>query len=164
MDDQAPTLHLLCGKIAAGKSTHARQLASAPRTVLISEDHWISHLYEGELTSFDDYVRCSRRLRGLMGEHVEALLHAGLSVVLDFAANTLNSRQWMRGIIEHTGARHELHFFDLPDAVCKARLRRRNASGAHEFAASEADYETITAYFIPPSPEEDFNVIVYTEA
>jgi predicted kinase len=32
------TLHMLCGKIAAGKSTLARQLADVPFTVLLSED------------------------------------------------------------------------------------------------------------------------------
>lgn len=163
MSDDAPTLHLLCGKIAAGKSTHAKHLASAPATVLISEDRWISHLYQGDIASFDDYLRCSARLRDLMSEHAEALLLAGVSVVLDFAANTVASRQWMRGIIERSGARHQLHFFDIPDAVCKARLKQRNAAGAHEFAATEADFDVITAYFVPPGPDEDFNVIHYTE-
>ena len=37
-----PTLHLVCGKIAAGKSTLANRLANAPATVLISEDYWMS--------------------------------------------------------------------------------------------------------------------------
>jgi hypothetical protein len=38
----------------------------------------------------------------------------------------------------------------MRDAVCKVRLRARNASGSHEFAASEADFEIITSYFGPP--------------
>src|SRR6516165_1079477 len=33
-----PTLYLLCGKVAAGKSTLARRLAERPATLLISED------------------------------------------------------------------------------------------------------------------------------
>ncbi len=37
MPDLSPTLHMLCGKIAAGKSTLAASLASAPRTVLIAD-------------------------------------------------------------------------------------------------------------------------------
>jgi predicted kinase len=39
------TLYLLCGKIAAGKSTLARRLAARPATLLISEDHWTSNLF-----------------------------------------------------------------------------------------------------------------------
>ncbi|KOQ73273.1 hypothetical protein ABW45_17885 [Stenotrophomonas maltophilia] len=36
----APTLHLVCGKIGAGKSTLSQQLALKQRHVLISEDAW----------------------------------------------------------------------------------------------------------------------------
>ena len=45
------TLYLLCGKIGAGKSTLARQLAARPATVLISEDHWNATLFPDELKS-----------------------------------------------------------------------------------------------------------------
>jgi predicted kinase len=98
------TLHLLCGKMAAGKSTQARKLASQPGTVLISQDEWLASLYPGELNTLEDYVRCSTCLNGVMAAHVEALLRAGLSVVLDFPANTVKSRQWMKAIFERTGA------------------------------------------------------------
>jgi predicted kinase len=54
MPSNKATLHLLCGKIAAGKSTHAAQLGSLPDTVVVSEDHWLSRLYPGEMTAFKD--------------------------------------------------------------------------------------------------------------
>lgn len=164
MPSETATLHLLCGKIAAGKSTLARRLAAEPGTLLISEDHWLARLYPEEITRFEDYLRCSGRLRGVMAEHVEALLRAGLSVVLDFPANTPEQRRWLRGIFEAAGAAHRLHHLDLPDAVCKARLRERNAAGEHDFAPSEADYDLITGHFVPPVPEEGFEVVVYGEA
>lgn len=62
-----PTLHLICGKIASGKSTLAGRLASEPKTVLISEDEWLSRLYPGEITTLTDYVRFASRLRDVMG-------------------------------------------------------------------------------------------------
>lgn len=158
-----PTLHLLCGKIAAGKSTLADRLAAAPATVAIAEDAWLSRLYGDEITSVQDYVRCSARLRDAMGGHVEALLRAGLSVVLDFPANTVATRQWMRGIFEAAGAAHRLHYLDVPNAVCKARLKERNRAGTHAFAASDAEFDAITSHFVPPSTEERFNVIVHAE-
>jgi predicted kinase len=43
------TLYLLCGKVAAGKSTLARRLAARPATLLISEDHWTSNLFADDL-------------------------------------------------------------------------------------------------------------------
>jgi len=157
------TLHLLCGKMAAGKSTQARKLASQPGTVLISQDEWLASLYPGELNTLEDYVRCSTRLNGVMAVHVEALLRAGLSVVLDFPANTVKSRQWMKAIFERTRVAHRLYYLDVPDAECKRRLRLRNESGSHEFAPSEADFDQFTRYFVPPAPEEGFNVITISD-
>ncbi|MBX9942462.1 MAG: ATP-binding protein [Reyranella sp.] len=164
MTVQETTLHMLCGKIAAGKSTLARRLADAPATLLISEDYWLARLHGEEQRTVDDYIRNSRRLRDAMGGHVEALLGAGLSVVLDFPANTVASRRWMRGICDSAGVGHRLHFLDVPDDVCRARLQARNAAGTHEFAASDAEFEVITGYFQPPSPEEGFTVIVHRHA
>jgi len=163
MPDGETTLHLVCGKIASGKSTLAGQLAKQPASVLITEDHWLSRLYPDEIISVKDYVRCSRRLRGVMGEHVTSLLSAGLSVVLDFPANTVDIRAWMRGISENAGVENRLHYLEVSDTVCKARLRQRNADGGHDFAASEADYDVVTSYFVPPSADEGFNISVYSE-
>jgi predicted kinase len=155
------TLHMLCGKIAAGKSTLTTALSGAPSTVTLSEDSWLSRLYPGEINSIADYVRCAARLRETIAPHVEALLRAGLSVVLDFPANTLASRAWMRGIIDGSGARHVLHVLDVPDAVCRARLHARNAAGDHDFAATDAEFDAITASFVAPTPEEGFEIVVH---
>lgn len=102
------TLHMLCGKIAAGKSSLAARLAAAPHTVALSEDHWLARLYPGQINSVADYVRHAAQLREAIAPHVEALLGAGLSVVLDFPAHTVANRAWMRGIIERSGAQHVL--------------------------------------------------------
>lgn len=160
---ETPTLHMICGKIAAGKSTLARRLADAPATILISEDVWLSTLYRDEQRTVAEYARNSRRLREVMGSHIEALVRAGLSVVLDFPANTIANRQWMRGLFEKAGVAHRLHFIDMPDAVCKARLRQRNAAGTHEFTVSDAEFDEITSYFVPPSAAEGFETTVYGE-
>jgi len=152
------TLHLVCGKIAAGKSTLCARLASAPGTVLISEDSWLKRLYGEEMRDVADYVRAAAKLRSAMGPHVAALLRAGVDVVLDFPANTVLTRAWMKEVAEEAGARHVLHWLDVDDSTCLARLRRRNAEGGHDFAASEADFALVTRYFEAPSPEEGLTV------
>jgi predicted kinase len=156
-----PMLHLLCGKAASGKSTLAARLAAAPGTVLIAEDYWTSRLWPEELRTIADYSKYSRRLRSAMGGHVVALLGAGLSVVLDFPANTPAFRQWMREIVERSGADHTLHFLDVTNEECKARLRRRNESGQHEFTVSDEEFDQITSHFVPPMPDEGFKVVTY---
>jgi predicted kinase len=157
-----PTLHLFCGKIASGKSTLARRLAARPATLLISEDHWTSNLFADDLKTIEDYARYSARLRAAMGPHVVDVLRQGLSVSLDFQANTVRVRSWMRSLITQADAAHELHLLDVSDTICKQRLRDRNAGGEHPFQVSEADYDLFTRYFVPPGPGEGFNVVVHT--
>lgn len=153
-----PTLHLLCGKIAAGKSTLAARLAAAPGTLRISEDDWLAALWGPEMAGIDDYLRCSARLRGAMEPHVAALLRAGVSVVLDFPANTVETRAWMRRVIDETGADHLLHLLDVPDALCLARMQARAAAGEHPFTVTEAQFRRMTGHFAPPGPEEGFTL------
>ena len=155
------TLYLVCGKIAAGKSTLARHLASLPATLLISEDDWTSTLFFDVLKTINDYDRVSERLHTAMAPHIVDILRQGLSVVLDFPANTVEQRRWMRSLIDQTGVAHELHLLDVPDAVCKERLAKRNASGEHPFQVSEAEYDLFTSYFEPPRPEENFNIVLH---
>jgi predicted kinase len=158
------TLHMICGKIGAGKSTLAARLTEQPATVGISEDAWLACLYKDEQKTIEDYVRNSRRLREVMSDHIVTLLEAGLSVVLDFPANTPASRQWMRSLFERAGADYQLHFLDVPDDVCKARLRARNAAGTHAYNVSEAEFDLFTSYFVPPSADEGFEVTFHDES
>ena len=161
---EVATLHLLCGKIAAGKSTLAAELAAAPGTVLVSEDDWLDALFAEELSSAADYVRCASRLRAAMGPHITSLLNAGVSVVLDFPANTIETRAWMRGILESTDASHRLHLLTTPDALCLERLRQRNAGSDHPFQVTEAQFRRFAEYFQPPAPEEGFNLVVHDDS
>lgn len=126
-----PMLHMVCGKIGAGKSTLTRRLADAPATVLISEDAWLAALYPGEIVDLPDYVRTSTRLKQVMAEHVVALLAAGVSVVLDFPANTASSRAWARGIFEKAGWRTGSISW-----MCPTRSARRGFARAMQAAST----------------------------
>jgi len=159
MSANKAVLHLLAGKICAGKSSLAAELGRQPQTVIISEDRWLAGLYREEMATIRDYVRCSARLRSVMEPHLVDLLRSGVSIVLDFPANTVANRAWMRGIIEASGCAHMLHYLDVPDDVCKARLRQRNAAGAHEFAATDAQFDRISAHFEAPAECEGFKIV-----
>lgn len=161
MPSNEPTLHLVCGKIAAGKSTLVNELGRQPGTVVVREDFWLARLYPGEQKSLADYVRNSTRLRSAMGPHLIDLLRNGLSVALDFPANTPGSRAWMRTLFERAGCAHRLHWLDVADEECKARLRRRNESGEHEFAVTVEDFDLFTAHFVPPAADEGFEVVLH---
>jgi hypothetical protein len=63
----------------------------------------------------------------------------------------------MRGLFEDGKASHELHFLDVPDEVCRARLHARKAAGLDGVTDAEFDY--VTRFFVPPDASEGFNVI-----
>ena len=159
---EQPTLHLLCGKIASGKSTLSAKLGSSPGTVIVREDLWLAALFAEEMHSISDYVQYSSRLRSAMKPHLVSLLKAGLSVVLDFPANTQTNREWMMSIIKESGASNKLHYLKVSDDVCKSRLRVRNAEGGHEFSATDQQFEIITRYFSEPMADEGFDIVEYS--
>jgi predicted kinase len=163
MIHDAPTLHMVCGKIAAGKTTLCQRLAT-PGRIVIAQDHWMSKLFRDELLSVEDYIRLVPRLHQAMGPHVVDLLHAGLSVVLDWPANTIASRAWMRGIFTAAGAAHRLHVLDVPDDICRTRLRARNEAARHEFVVTMADFDALGRYFEPPTPAEGFDIVMHPAA
>jgi predicted kinase len=156
------TLYLLCGRIAAGKSTLARRLATRPATLLITMDDWMSILFPTENRTLEDFTLLSARLRTAMGPHVVSILRHDLSVVLDFPANTVRWRSWMRSLIADANVAHELHVLDVPDVICKERLRQRNESGEHKYQVDEATYDQFMSYFVVPTPDEGFTIVVHT--
>ncbi|MFJ2386343.1 AAA family ATPase [Pseudomonas koreensis] len=157
----AATLHLLCGKIASGKSTLAKSLAEQHGALVLSEDQWLSRLYPQQINSVADYLRCARQIRGVLGPLVVDVLAAGGSVVLDFPANTVADRQWLRGLADSARVRHRLHYLDVDDDTCRARLHARNALAEHEFAASDAEFDLITRYFHVPEVDEGLEIVTY---
>jgi predicted kinase len=82
-----------------------------------------------------------------------------VSVILDFSANTRGQRRWFKDIVEKSGVSHRLHFLDVPDDECLARLHARNASGDHPFEVTDAQFLAFTRHFTAPSADEGFTIV-----
>ena len=155
-------LLFLCGKMAAGKSTLARELAVRENAMLFSQDDWLDALYPNAVVNVATYLEYSGRINKTLAPVVVDLLSRGVSVVLDFPGNTRNQRVWFREIIERAGAAHELHVLDTPDAICKAQLKARSAHLPPGTPwTSEADFDLISSHFRTPAEDEGFNVVVH---
>jgi len=160
-------LIVLCGKMAAGKSTLARDLADRENAVLLVQDEFLDRLFPGEIIDIPGFVTCSSRLKNALGPHVCALLSKGISVVLDFPGNTRAQRAWFRELFERANAEHELHFVDASDALCKSQLKERSRSKGLPAGTpwtTDAEFEAITGYFQSPAPDERFNVVRHERA
>lgn len=157
-----PTLHFLCGKMAAGKTTLSRQLAKQHDAILICEDIWLQQMFPVEIADFDDYLKYSRRLKTVVAPHAKELLCKGVSVVLDFPANVPAARSWIRDIFESANAAHVLHYVNIPNERCIEQLHQRNhekPAGSMEMTVEQ--FEAITALFVEPQAGEGFNIQTY---
>jgi len=155
-------LHVLCGKLASGKTTLARQIAAEADAVLFCEDVWLSRLFPGEIASFGDYLSRSARFRSAIAPHVETLLRRGISVVFDFAGNVPQERAWARSLCETADVRLVLHYVKASDELCKRQLRRRNdelPDGSQR--TTDEEFDAITKYFVPPEATEGFDVMLH---
>lgn len=59
---------------------------------------------------------------------------------------------------------HRLHVPVVPDELCLARLRARNAAGGHPFAVREARFHQFSSHFAAPSPDKGLNLVVHDDA
>jgi predicted kinase len=158
-------LYFLCGKMAAGKSTLARELARRENAILLVQDELLIKLFPGEIADIPDFVKYSSRLKDALTAHICSLLSRGVPVVLDFPGNTKTQRAWFRELFERANVEHELHFVDATDELCKRQLKERSKDLAEGSAfTTDAEFEAITKYFQAPSDDECFNVIRYERA
>jgi len=155
------TLIFFCGKMGAGKSTLSAKIARERGAVLISEDEWLGALFPGEIQDFSDYVSYSSRLKPVLRSHVEQVLLAGTSVVLDFPGNTRKQRAWFKDIYQQSGIPHELYYLAVDDEVCLNQLRQRQKEQPEraQFDTEEV-FRMVSGYFEPPEASEAFNVEV----
>ncbi|WP_268800402.1 AAA family ATPase [Pseudomonas huanghezhanensis] len=153
-----PVLHLMSGKIASGKSTLAKRLAAKQSAILLSEDYWLSKLYPDQIKSVTDYLRLARQIREVVGPLVIDLLNAGVTVVLDFPANTPQDRHRLRGLADSAEVSHCVHYIEVDDDICRGRLHLRNRCAEHEFAATDAEFDLITSYFRAPDESEELHI------
>lgn len=153
----------MCGKAGSGKSTVAKALAQQHGAALLCEDVWLARLFPAELVTFDDYIKYSRRIKTVVAPLVIELLKQQ-SVVLDFPANTRETRFWFKSIFEAASVPHTLHFINTSNAQCLSQIAKRNIErpeGSH--VLTEEAFYHISSFFQPPTVEEGFNVQTYEQ-
>jgi len=160
--NQKAEIHFFCGKMAAGKSTLASEMSQNDNTVLLVEDKWLSNLYPIEITDIASYIKYSTRLQELLSEHINSLLSAGVTVVLDFPGNTEKQRNWFQDIIKHNNIPHTLHYVVASDELCKKQLKERSQNKPEGAAfTTEKEFDEITKYFQEPGESEGLNILRY---
>jgi predicted kinase len=156
------TLYFFCGKMAAGKSTLARELARRDNAILFVQDDLLDALYPGAVVSVATYVEYAGRINTMLAPHIIAILKRGVSVVVDFPGNTRPQRAWFRGLIDQAAVPHELHYLDTADEVCRAQLKSRSRHLPPGTPwTTDADFDLIASHFEAPAADEGFTLVVH---
>lgn len=153
-------LFFFCGKMGAGKSTQSKVVAADNNAVLISEDDWLSAHYPSQIQTFDDYIKHSSLIKPFVKSHVQSLLNVGVSVVMDFPANTINQRAWFASLCVEVGSEHELWYLDVTDEQCLSQIaKRRVEQPERTMFDTEAVFHHVTQYFEAPKASENLNLV-----
>ncbi len=158
------TLIFFCGKMGSGKSTKSKDSALENNAVLISEDEWLSILYPQQISSFDDYIKYSALLRLLIKSHVQKILLTNTNVVLDFPANTIKQRAWLKSISKEINAQHQLIYLDISDEQCLKQIAKRRLEQPERSAFdTEEMFYHVTKYFESPLDNEELEITLIRE-
>lgn len=156
-------LYFFCGKMGAGKSTYSKQLAQERQAVRLSEDEWLAAHYPDQIQSFDDYLKHAALIRPFVRQLVQEILATGTDVVMDFPANTQRQRSWFLNICRDTGCEHQMIWLNLSDEQCLKQIAKRRLEQPERAAFdTEAVFHQVTAFFEPPTAEEELNLMTVT--
>jgi predicted kinase len=140
-------LYLVCGLPGAGKTTRALEIAGSTGAIRLCPDEWLEALGIS-LVDYDFRFK----LEPQMLRHGEALLRAGVGVVVEFGSWTRTERESIRQIAVRTGAPAELHFMHASMEELVRRVRQRGGSHA-EFLVDKVLLEYSNRFECPTNDE-----------
>jgi len=153
-------LILLCGKMGAGKSTLSEAMAVEQVAVVISEDSWLAAHFPSQINTFEEYLEYSRRIKPFVKTHCQKLLKAGVTLVMDFPANTVKQRQWLLSLSSEIQCAHELVYINVSDEVCLQQIAKRRLEQPEraKFDTPEM-FRAVTEHFEAPSATEGLHIV-----
>lgn len=148
--DGRPTLYVMVGLPAAGKTTEARRIERDHRALRLTLDEWWIPLFGASVVHPKRNV-----LEGRLVAVARKALERGLDVVLDFGVWARDERTALRWLASTVGAGCELVYVPVDEAEQRVRIdRRRAAAPESTFPMSRADLDEWRTIFQPPDDGE----------
>lgn len=158
-----PTLHLISGLPASGKTTYATALRKRVNGVLFNLDRWLITTfgrYSLPDVGQDEHTRRVLACRELMWESASEFLRRNVDVILDDGFFYREHRMRHAALAAEVGADTVIHFVDLPLDQVRERLARRNANlPRFNFYIDPATLDGFLEMVQRPSPDEGARVV-----
>jgi predicted kinase len=149
-DPCAATMFLMVGLPGAGKTTRAKELATAHRALRLTPDHWMIPLFGDSMAGGKRFV-----LEGRLISVALQALRLGTSVVLDFGLWGRDERSALRWLARSAGAACQVVYLPVDKDVQLARIAQRQAAAPHQtFPMSKADVDQWREQFQVPDAAE----------
>jgi predicted kinase len=143
-------MFVMVGLPASGKTSRARELASAWSALRLTPDEWMIPLFGQEQPEGKRNV-----LEGRLIWLALSALRIGVNVVLDFGVWGKDERSALRALAASVGATSELVYLQVDEEEQWRRVRPRSLSdAATTFGMTKADLERWRRIFQPPDATE----------
>jgi predicted kinase len=145
-----PTLYVMVGLPASGKSTRAKQIEEERAALRLTPDEWMIPLFGHHEADGKRAV-----LEGRFVWLAVRTLHKGIDVVLDFGVWSKDERTALRVLAAAVGASCELVYLEI-DEVEQRRRRdgRASSDGEATFFISDEDLAEYRPLFEAPDDAE----------
>lgn len=137
-------IHLICGPVAAGKSTYSIELARRTGAIIFSIDKWMQTLFGADIPIREgmaavDFIWFAERINRCEDQiwDVSAqLLQRDVSVIFDWGFIRRERRDQAAEIAGELGYATQWHVLDVPLDIRQRRVADRNAQQGETFAFS----------------------------
>jgi predicted kinase len=145
-----PTLYVMVGLPASGKSTRAKQIEEAHRALRLTPDEWMIPLFGHHNADGKRDV-----LEGRFVWLALRTLRKGMNVVLDFGVWSRDERTALRTLAAAVGASCELIYLEIDEDEQRRRRDGRTATdGETTFAIDDEDLAAYRLLFQVPDDAE----------
>ncbi len=162
-----PTLHLISGLPASGKTTYALRLREETRGILFCLDRWLITAfgkYPIAAVGQEEHTRRVLASRELIWESAAEFLRRSVDVILDDGFFYREHRMGHVALAAALDADATIHFINTPMAVVRERLERRNADlPRYNFYIDPSTLDTFLSMFERPSRDEGARLVVVGE-
>ena len=164
MQGKKPTLHLICGLPASGKSTYAKKLRLETRGVILNLDYWLITCFEKysiNSVGHKEHIRRVSACRELIMNVSKEFLEKGIDVILDDGFFLRKDRITYKEFAEKIPARAIIHYVNIDIDTIKSRIILRNKRlPKHNFTISPKILDEMVTRFEEPNENEGISVSV----
>lgn len=150
-----PTLSIIHGFIASGKTTFSKKLAQETGALRLNADEWVAAHFMLE-EQMNDWGGCFSKSVLEIWDRTEILLHNGKDVILDIGFWDKKSRDNARKKAQELNSDFKHYYIFAPDHILLERMKERTGPIAEK---NLRDFTKIKALFQPPEDDEKAIII-----